>query len=145
MDIEVNHSKHSSILCLDDILSVESFKIMEECEHEEQEPYIDVELDVKQPSVISQPTEPTTRDDANIEDMVLEGKEEIKKISNKDSSPIWSEDVEKVNKSENVVDSVNFEVGLIGPHSKHFSTLYLDDILSVELFKIVEECEDEEK
>ena len=40
MDIKVNHSKHSSILCLDDILSVESFKIMKECEDEEQEPYI---------------------------------------------------------------------------------------------------------
>ena len=40
-------------------------------------------------------------------------------------------DIENLNKSECIVDSVNFEVGLIGPHSKHFSTLCLDDILSV--------------
>ena len=57
MDIKVNRSKHSSILCLDDILSVESFKITEEYEDEEQEPHIHVELDLVQPSVISQPTE----------------------------------------------------------------------------------------
>ena len=50
-----------------------------------------------------------------------------------------------MNKSECVVDSVNFEVGLVGPHSKHFSTLFLDDILSVESFEIVEEYEDEEQ
>ena len=86
---------------------------MEECEDEEQEPYIDVDLDVEQPSVIFQPTELTMRDNSMIEDIVLEAKEETKKISNKDSSPIWSEDVDKVNKSECVVDSVNFEVELV--------------------------------
>ncbi|PHT60274.1 hypothetical protein CQW23_02637 [Capsicum baccatum] len=52
---------------------------------------------------------------------------------------------EKVNKSEGVVDCVNFEVGLVGPHSKYFSKLCLDDFLFVESFKIVEECEDEEQ
>ena len=50
-----------------------------------------------------------------------------------------------MNKSECVVDSVNFEVELVGPHSKHFCILCLDDILSVESSKIVEECEDEEQ
>ena len=54
-------------------------------------------------------------------------------------------EIEKLNKSKCVVDSVNFEVGLVGPHSKHFSTLFLDDILSVESFEIVEEYEDEEQ
>ena len=51
----------------------------------------------------------------------------------------------KVNKSESVEDTVNFEVVLVGPHLKYFSTVCLDDILSVESFKIVEECEDEEQ
>ena len=46
MDIEVNHPKHFSTLWLDDILSVESFNIMEECEDEQQESYTDDELDV---------------------------------------------------------------------------------------------------
>ena len=85
------------------------------------------------------------RDDAKIEEMVLEAKEEAKPISYEDSSPIQSKNVEKMNKSECVEDSVNFEVGFVGPHSKHFSTLCLDDILSVESSKIVEDCEDEEQ
>lgn len=53
MDIEVNHLKHFSTLCLNDILSVEKFKIMEECEDEKQESYVDDEVDVYRPSVIS--------------------------------------------------------------------------------------------
>ena len=48
MYIEVNQPKHSSTLCLDDILYVESFRLIEDCEDEEQESYSDVE----QPLVI---------------------------------------------------------------------------------------------
>ena len=50
-----------------------------------------------------------------------------------------------MNKSECVIDSVNFDVELVGPYSKHFCILYLDDILSVESSKIVAECEEEEE
>ena len=32
-------------------------------------------------------------------------------------------EIEIVDKSEGVEDSLNYEVGLVGPHSKHFSTL----------------------
>lgn len=141
MDIEVNHSNHFFKIYLDNIVYVESFKIMEEYEDEETEPSIDVE----KPSVTSQPTKPTMRDDTNIKDLVLEAKQKTKKISNKDSSPIQREDVEKVSKSECVLDSVRFEVELVVRHSKHFSTLCLDDILVVESSKIVKKCEDEDQ
>lgn len=54
-------------------------------------------------------------------------------------------EIEKVNKSDGVVDCVNFEVGLVGPHSRNFSTLRLDDVLFVESSKIVGECKEEEQ
>ena len=88
MDIEVNHPKNFSTLWLNDILSVESFNIMDKCEDKEKEPYIDIDLDVEKPSVIYQPTEPTMRDDAKIVEMVIESKEETKQISYEDCSPI---------------------------------------------------------
>ena len=52
MDIEVKHSKKFSTFCLDDILSVESFNIIDECKDEEQEYDVDDELDVEQPLMI---------------------------------------------------------------------------------------------
>lgn len=85
------------------------------------------------------------RDDSKIEEMVLEAKEEAKPISYEDSSPIQSKIVKKINKSVCVEDNVNFELGFVGPHSKHFFTLCFDDILSVELSKIVEDYENEEQ
>lgn len=48
-----------------------------------------------------------------------------------------------MNKIECVVEYVSFKVVLVGLHSKNFSTLCLDDVLSVESSKIVEECKDE--
>jgi len=83
MDIEVNHPKHSSTLCLDDILSVESSILTEVSEDEKQESYCDFE----QPLVISQPTELSMNKDAKDDKMVLESKEDIKHNSSKDSYP----------------------------------------------------------
>ncbi|PHU10697.1 hypothetical protein BC332_22557 [Capsicum chinense] len=79
----------------DDILSVESFRIIEECEDEDQESYTDEELDVDQPLDIFQPTEPTMRDDAKIKKMVLETKEEIKHNPGEDSSPFRGKDTNR--------------------------------------------------
>ena len=55
---------------------------------EEKDSYTDDELDVDQPFEISQRTEPTMRDNAKIEGMVLEAKEKANPISYEDSSPI---------------------------------------------------------
>lgn len=48
--------------------------------------------------------------------------------------------IEKVNKNECVVDDVNIEVVLVGPYSRHYSKLCLDDDMSVEPSEIVEKC-----
>lgn len=74
MDIKVNYPKHFSTLCLDDILSVELFKIMKECENEEKEFDVDDDLDIDQPSMIFQPTKPFINEDAKDEEMVLDSK-----------------------------------------------------------------------
>ncbi|MCD7452919.1 aconitate hydratase [Datura stramonium] len=54
-------------------------------------------------------------------------------------------DVEEVDKSENVKHNAIFELGRIGPHSKHFSTLCLVGNLEIEPFKPMERCVDEEQ
>ncbi|MCD9646346.1 hypothetical protein HAX54_036113 [Datura stramonium] len=51
--------------------------------------------------------------------------------------------VEEVDKSEDVNHNSVLELGHIGPHSKHFSTLYLDGNLKIEPFKPLERCVDE--
>ena len=71
---------------------MESSKLVKDGEDKEQESYINVVHDVGQPSMISQPTKPSMRDDAKIEETVLEAKEETKQVSSKNSSPIRGED-----------------------------------------------------
>ena len=54
-------------------------------------------------------------------------------------------DIEKVNTSEHVVDGVSLKEGCIGSYSKNFSTLCLDDDMSLESYELAEECVDEEQ
>ena len=55
------------------------------------------------------------------------------------------DDVEREYKCKNLAASASGKVGRIGSHSKHFSTLCLDDDMYFESSELVEDCVDEEQ
>lgn len=59
---------------------------------------------------------------------------------------LWVDvDVEKVSRSEDVKHNTILELGHIGPHSKHFSTLFLIGNLEIGPSKPTERCVDVEQ
>ncbi|MCE3049931.1 hypothetical protein HAX54_046147 [Datura stramonium] len=54
-------------------------------------------------------------------------------------------DVEEVDKSEDVKHNASSELGCIGPHSKHFSTLHIGGNLEIEASKHMDRGVDEEQ
>ncbi|MCD7447437.1 hypothetical protein HAX54_029111 [Datura stramonium] len=62
-----------------------------------------------------------------------------------DYSLLVDVDVEEVDKSDDVKHNLILELGRIGPHSKHFSTLCLVGDLEIEPSKPMERCVDKEQ
>ncbi|MCD7451333.1 hypothetical protein HAX54_011025 [Datura stramonium] len=62
-----------------------------------------------------------------------------------DYSLLADVEVEEVDKSDDVNHNSILELGHIGPHSKHFSTLYLVGNLEIEPSKPMERCVDDEQ
>ena len=75
------------------------------------------------------------RDDVKIGEMVLEAKEEIKHNLCEDSSPFWSKDTNR-----DATPKVR-----VSPHSNHFSTLCLVDVMKVESPKQMMNFENKKK
>ena len=90
---------------------------------------------IEELKVESQSFEHISVDDAHVEKSTLEPCEVADNVIFEDSNVCTYEDI-----NSNTI----LKLGRVGPHSKHFSTLYLDDDMEIESSKPLEESMEEE-